>query len=60
MTSAADEYELRAALGFSLFCERLLASCAADIDVLTAARIISEEIEYSEDNTDAIKSEFLF
>ena len=25
-----------------------------------AARIISEEIEYSEDNTDAIKSEFLF
>lgn len=60
MTSATDEYELRAALGFSLFCERLLASCAADVDILTAARIISEEIEYSEDNTDAIKSEFLF
>ncbi len=61
MSTADDEYTLRAALGFSLFCERLLASCAKNgSDILNTARIISEEIEYSEDNTDAIKSEFLF
>ncbi len=61
-SDAADEYEFRSALGFSLFCERLLASIAvsSDIDITDLARIISEEIEYSEDNTEAIKAEFLF
>ena len=61
LSVAADEYEIRAALGFSLFCERLLASCTAKCgDICFAARIVSEEIEYSEDNTEAIMSEFLF
>ena len=58
----ADEY--RAALGFCLFCEKLLASLIVsenaenDGDAVELARILSEEIEYSEDNTDAIISAF--
>ncbi len=57
---AENAEEFRAALGFSLFCERLLASIASKETILNCARILSEEIEYSEDNTDAIKTEFLF
>ena len=58
---AEDEGDLRASLGFCLFCERLLASVlsAGAADAVTTARIISEELEYSEDNTEAIKNEFL-
>jgi hypothetical protein len=63
-SAAYDEEELRAALGFCLLCERLLASLldAADasgvIDAVPLARIISEELEYSEDNTDRLKLAF--
>ena len=57
--SAWDEDEFRSALGFALFCERLVASVAPFCEsVFEAARIVSEEIEYSEDNTEAIKSIF--
>lgn len=60
-TPADDEVEFRAALGFSMFCESLLRSLTADGgDVLELARIISEELEYSEDNTETIKTEFIF
>ena len=59
-SAAENEDEFRAAVGFALFCERLLASIAPNDAILDCARIISEEIEYSEDNTDAIKTEFLF
>jgi lysine-N-methylase len=59
-SAAENEDEFRAALGFSLFCERLLASIASKETILDCARILSEEVEYSEDNTDAIKTEFLF
>lgn len=60
-TSSEDESEFRAALGFSLFCEKLLCSIAGtNTDIFDSARIISEEIEYSEDNTEAVKTEFLF
>ena len=65
-STAEDPTELRAALGFSLFCERLLASVCAQngITELSAAvnfaRIISEELEYSEENTDALTTEFYF
>lgn len=59
-SAAENEEEFRAALGFCLFCERLLASIATKETILDCARILSEEIEYSEDNTDAIKTEFLF
>lgn len=57
---ACDEDDFRAALGFSLFCERLLASIADENNITDAARILSEEIEYSEENTEAVRLEFAF
>ena len=58
-SDAASEADFAAALGLSLFLERLLASLiAAGYDAADAARIISEEIEYSEDNTDTLRSAF--
>ena len=63
-TSAENELEFLATFGFSLFCERLLASLfnankARNIDEMAdLARILSEEIEYSEENTEAIKAFF--
>ena len=62
-TAAVCEEEFKAALGFSLFCERLLASAkreAGFAGLCDLFRRISEELEYSEDNTDVIKQEFLF
>ncbi len=62
-STAGAEAEFEAAMGFCLFCERLLCSILKSdpsLDPAEAARIISEELEYSEDNTDAIKTEFLF
>jgi lysine-N-methylase len=56
----------RASVGFSLFCERLLASVIKEkgaFELESAcdlARIISEEIEYSTDNTEVLKEEFYF
>ena len=58
--------DLRSSLGFALFAERLLRSISAaknaeDFEELCSlARIISEEIEYSEDNTESIKLELDF
>ena len=58
-TQAYDDEDFRAMLGFCLFCERLLSSCARDgADIYLCARIISEELEYSTDNTEEIKSQF--
>lgn len=57
-TEAWDETDFRASLGFCLFCERLLASAAKSHSPNEIARIISEEIEYSEENTQAIKNIF--
>lgn len=60
-TSVFDSKELYAALGFSLFCERLLASLIKEYGTdgaVRLARIVSEEIEYSEDNTKKIKNKF--
>lgn len=65
-SSARDLVEFRTAVGLSLFCERLLASvikaerAQEKEDVCRLARIISEEIEYSEENTEAIRFEFSF
>lgn len=59
-TEATDEEEFAARLAFCLFCERLLSSLicterAKSLDeVATLARVISEEIEYSDDNTWAL------
>ena len=59
--SVTDENDFRSSLGFALFCERLLASVVkGGTDIFEAARIISEELEYSEENTEAIKFEFWF
>ena len=63
-TECFDQDEYRCALGFCLFCERLLASliCADntqdECEVAELARTLSEEIEYSEENTSAIKDSF--
>lgn len=65
-TAAWDEDEFRAAVGLSLLCERLLSSVARaeGIDdaagLIEVARIVSEELEYSEENTEAIKEAFFF
>ena len=56
-TEAVDEEDLAERLAFCLFCERLLTSlieterAETPEDIARLARIISEEIEYSEDNT---------
>ena len=65
-SGARDVREFREAVGFSLFCERLLASAAKAeraqniSDFIRLALIISEEIEYSEENIEAIRLEFSF
>lgn len=65
-TEALDENEYRASLGFCLFCERLLVSVLKAEGIsekdkaVTIARIISEELEYSEENTETIKNEIYF
>jgi hypothetical protein len=59
-TEAVDEEDFCTRLSFCLFCERLLASliCAQGAttlqEVATLASILSEEIEYSDDNTWAL------
>jgi len=59
-TEAVDAEDFGTRLAFCLFCERLLASLidtegAESLqDVATLARTVSEEIEYSEDNTWAL------
>ena len=63
-SEAHDESEYRSALGMCLLLERLLASLLYIFSpknfeaVIEIARVISEEVEYSEENTDAIKFEF--
>ncbi len=65
-SEADSENEFRASLGFCLFCEKLLASLAtqqkgiSSVDFYDLARIVSEELEYSENNTESIKFEFSF
>lgn len=60
LTEAFDVDDFSARLSFCLFCERLFASliCHTGAESLeelaTLSRIISEEIEYSEDNTEAL------
>ena len=59
-TEAVDIEDFCARLGFCLFCEQLLTSLALSESARTfqeiahLASIISEEIEYSDDNTSAL------
>lgn len=56
VTAATDENELKRALFFALVSERLLAYVTLDgSDVFEAARLISQELEYSQENTEKIK-----
>ena len=60
-TEAADLADFRVRMGFCLFCERLLCSLMVSktqSDMTVLARILSEEIEYSEDNTAQITAVF--
>lgn len=59
-TTAYDRDEFRASLGMSLFLERLIASAVilTGMKAEEVAGIVSEEIEYSTENTDALKNEF--
>lgn len=61
ITPAWSVEDFRAGLGFCLFCHQLLASMAKthpSHSLPDLARILSEELEYSVDNTDAIKELF--
>ena len=59
-TEALDAADFRDRLAFCLFCERLLASLIASeaaeslAEIATLASILSEEIEYSDENTQAL------
>ena len=57
---ARSAEEFREGVGFALFCERLLASIAGPENLAECVRIISEELEYSEENTESIRFEFSF
>ena len=63
-SATRDAGAFRESLGFALFCERLIASVAvkekiANTEPLSeVARLVSEELEYSEENTDTIKLAF--
>ncbi len=59
LSPSRTEIEAHQALSLALFLEELLArlfSFAKESEPATLARIISEEIEYSEDNTEKIKT----
>ena len=64
VTAAYDPDELCGAVGFGMLCVRLMASLwhEGHGDLLTASvecgRTVSEELEYSEENTQAIKDAF--
>lgn len=66
VTGSVDESDFSSALGFCLFMERLAASIIKKYnavcleDIVTLMRTLSEELEYSEDNTETVKLEFLF
>ena len=62
-TTARDKEEYRAVITFCLFLEKLFVSvlkAEKNASPVTIARIISEEIEYSEDNTERIINEIYF
>lgn len=62
--AARSESDFRASLGLALFLERLYTSIVKRAgsygETVSLLVRLSEEIEYSEDNTETIKNEFLF
>ena len=65
LASSRDGGEMKRTLGACLFLERLLASLAVKdgvskpSDFAELARVVSSELEYSEDNMEEIKMVFL-
>jgi lysine-N-methylase len=61
-SSACSLSEFRTGIGFALFLERLAASLLdlGELGAPEVVRMISEEIEYSEENTESIMLEFEF
>lgn len=62
-SSCYTEEEFYGALGFAMVCERLIASIAIHTgaeNLQRIAQIVSEELEYCEENKDAIMMEFEF
>ena len=60
---AFDEDDFKSSLGFACVCVNLIYSVSIAnprLGISEIARIVSEELEYSEENTQAIKFEFLF
>ena len=57
-TEAFDYEDFCSSLSFSVFCTALISSLATEETINDFARIVSEEIEYSEDNTNRIKELF--
>ena len=57
-TEAFDYEDFCSSLSFSVFCTALISSIATEETINDVARIVSEEIEYSEDNTNRIKELF--
>ena len=54
-SEALNFEELRSSLSFSLICTLLIASISDSSNIEDMARIVSEELEYSLENTEAIK-----
>ena len=60
-STAFDRVDFYQSLCFSLLCVSIIRHVSGNIkDVFLAARMVSEELEYSTDNTDAIKQCFDF
>ena len=58
-SEAGDYEEFFLSLNLALICTRLISSLATKENIEEIARIVSEEIEYSEDNIEAIKNSFI-
>lgn len=58
-SEAGDYEEFLLSLNLALICTRLISSLSTKENIREIARIVSEEIEYSEDNIEAIKNSFI-
>ena len=57
-SEADDLNEFIVSISFAIFCTGLVSTLADKNNIYDIARIVSEEIEYSQDNTEFIKSLF--
>ena len=57
-SEASDYDEFFVSLSFAIFCTGLISALSKEYDLYEIARIVSEEIEYSQENTDKIKALF--